>query len=98
MHSTHDDTNIQRTLATLNARAWGLAFGLVAGVGLFLATMILVVRGGDDPGRHLRLISAFFPGYSVSVAGSFIGFMYAFVVGYGIGRLIGGVYNRLAQR
>ncbi len=49
-----------------------------------------------DPGRHLRLIRVFFPGYSVSFIGSIIGFVYAFVLGYGLGRLIGSVYNRLS--
>ena len=79
----------------LNARAWGWAFGLLAGGGLFLATVILVVRGGPDPGRHLALLSVFLPGYSVTWGGAFLGFVYLFVIGYGIGRLIGTVYNRM---
>lgn len=92
------DVNLQRTLLSLNARAWGIAFGLVFGSGLFLATLFLVVRSGPNPGQHLRLLAAFFPGYSVTVVGSFIGFIYAFVVGYALGRIIGEVYNRLALR
>lgn len=92
------DQNIESTLLALNARAWGIAFGLVFGGGLFLATMFLVVRGGPNPGQHLQLLAAFFPGYSVSVLGSFVGFVYAFVVGYALGRIIGEVYNRLSLR
>lgn len=92
------DENLQRTLLSLNARAWGIAFGLVLGGGLFLATMFLVVRGGPTPGQHLQLLGAFFPGYRVSVLGSFVGFVYAFVVGYALGRVIGEVYNRLTVR
>lgn len=92
------DENLQSTLLSLNARAWGIAFGLVLGGGLFLATLFLVVKGGPNPGQHLRLLAAFFPGYSVSVLGSIIGFIYAFVVGYALGRIVGEVYNRLALR
>lgn len=92
------DENLQRTLLSLNARAWGIAFGLVLGGGLFLATLFLVVRGGPTPGQHLQLLGAFFPGYRVSVLGSFVGFVYAFVVGYALGRVIGEVYNRLTVR
>jgi hypothetical protein len=92
------DPNIESTLLALNARAWGIAFGLVLGGGLFLATLFLVVRGGPNPGQHLQLLSAFFPGYRVSFVGSFIGFIYAFVVGYALGRVIGEVYNRLSLR
>lgn len=92
------DENLQSTLLSLNARAWGIAFGLVLGGGLFLATLFLVVKGGPTPGRHLQLLGAFFPGYRVSVLGSLVGFVYAFVVGYALGRIIGEVYNRLALR
>lgn len=93
-----DDSPIHARLLALNARAWGIAFGLALGGGLFIATMILVVRSGPDPGAHLRLLAVFFPGYSVTVVGSFIGFVYAFVLGYAIGRVIGSIYNRLALR
>lgn len=96
--TTPQDVNLQKTLLSLNARAWGIAFGLVLGGGLFLATLFLVVRGGPNPGQHLRLLAAFFPGYSVSVMGSFVGFVYAFVLGYALGRIIGEVYNRLSLR
>jgi hypothetical protein len=82
----------------LNGRAWGIALGLLFGVGLFLATLILVLRGGEDVGQHLGLLSIYFPGYDVSVPGAFIGFAYAFVVGYAIGRLICLFYNFAARR
>ncbi|MBK6486536.1 MAG: hypothetical protein IPF98_06655 [Gemmatimonadetes bacterium] len=92
------DVKLQSTLLSLNARAWGIAFGLVLGGGLFLATLFLVVKGGPTPGQHLQLLGAFFPGYRVSVLGSLVGFVYAFVMGYALGRIIGEVYNRLALR
>jgi hypothetical protein len=95
--SQDESQELKRTLARLNARAWGIAIGLLFGGGLFLATLILVVKGGPNVGQHLVLLRAYFPGYSVSVVGSFIGFIYAFVVGYALGRIIGSVYNRLVR-
>ena len=85
------------TLLRLNARAWGIAVGLVFGMGLFLATMVLLMKGGLEVGRHLSLLGKLLPGYSVTVGGAFIGFGYAFVIGYAIGRMIGSVYNALAR-
>jgi hypothetical protein len=90
-----DDKALQDAILKLNGRAWGIAFGLLMGGGLFLATNILVLEGGIQVGKHLRLIGVFFPGYTVSFLGSLIGFVYAFVVGYALGRLIGMVYNRM---
>lgn len=80
----------------MNARAWGISTGLLLGTGLFIATNVLVLRGGVNVGQHLQLLGIYFPGYSVSFTGSLIGFVYAFVLGYGLGRIIGVVYNRIA--
>jgi hypothetical protein len=87
----------RNTLLKLNARAWGIAVGLLLGLGLFLATIFLVLKGGVAVGAHLSLLGKFLPGYRVSVGGAFIGFAYLFVIGYGVGRLIGTVYNALAR-
>jgi hypothetical protein len=82
----------------LNARAWGIACGLLAGLGLFGVTLLLVIKGGENVGQHLQLLGIFFPGYRVTVAGSFVGLVYGFVFGYGVGRIIGAVYDRLLSR
>lgn len=97
MNQYTEDKTLQNALLRLNARAWGIGMGLLLGAGIFLATNILVVRGGADAGQHLQLLSIYFPGYSVSFVGSLIGFVYAFVVGYGLGRLIGSLYNKLVS-
>lgn len=90
-----EDEALDTAIRTLNARAWGIAVGLLFGVGLFLATIILVIKGGPNVGAHLELLSNYFPGYRVTTLGSFVGFVYGFVLGYGTGRVIGSVYNRL---
>lgn len=88
---------IERAVQRLNARAWGITGGVLFGGGLLIATLILVIKGGPDVGRHLALLGNYFPGYRVTVLGSFIGFVYGFVVGYGAGRLVGTVYNKMVE-
>ena len=82
----------------LNSQAWGISAGITAGLLLFIATNLLVLRGGEVVGPHLGLLGIVFPGYRVSVVGSLIGFVYAFFYGYGVGRLVGTVYNAIARR
>ena len=95
---THEEQQaIRKTILQVHDQGWGLAFGLVLGLGLFVATNVLVIRGGPSMGQHLSLLSLYFPGYRVSVIGSLIGFVYAFVVGYGVGRGIATAYNRLTS-
>lgn len=100
MNDSKTQKELRRAVARLNARAWGITGGVVAGLGLFLATVILVIAGappGVGVGRHLALLRYFFPGYSVSYLGSVVGFVYAFVVGYIVGRAVGTVYNKLVE-
>jgi hypothetical protein len=85
-------------LLRVNARAWGIAFGLLFALGIFTATNILVLKGGQVVGPHLGLLSVYLPGYRVSFLGSLIGFVYFFVFGYGFGRILGTVYNAIAHR
>ena len=88
---------LARTLH-LNATAQGIVIGLVAGLGIFVATNWLVLKGGDVVGPHLALLGQFFPGYHVSFGGSLIGFAYGFVGGYVAGYVVARVYNWAAQR
>jgi hypothetical protein len=89
---------VRRATLELNGKAWGIATGLLAGFGLALITIVLVIKGGENVGQHLGLISVVLPGYRVSVLGAVIGFIYFFVIGYGIGRVIGALYNLIAVR
>ncbi len=96
-HPNHDPSDgLTQAVLRLNATAWGIAFGLLGGVGLLAATLFLVIKGGEHVGEHLGLLGVFFPGYRVTTGGAFIGFVYGFVTGYGVGWVIGRVYNRLA--
>jgi hypothetical protein len=94
---SEQEAEIQSTLLRLNGRAWGIAFGMLLGLGIFIATKVLVLKGGDRVGQHLNLLRVFLPGYKVTFLGSLIGFIYAFVFGYALGRLVGAVYNTLVR-
>jgi hypothetical protein len=81
----------------LNSKAWAISFGMLLGGGLFLATNILVLKGGDPVGPHLSLLGNYFPGYRVTFLGSLIGFVYGFVLGYILGRLVTTVYHKMVS-
>jgi hypothetical protein len=80
--------NVHSTLVRVGARAWGIATGLIFGGGLFVATLVLVLKGGADKGQHLGRLSRVLPGYDITFGGACVGFVYAFVIGYALGRLL----------
>ncbi len=92
-----EEEELTRAVARVNGVMMGAVLGLLFGGGLFLATNALVLQGGPDPGPHLGLLSQYFPGYTVTFVGSFIGFGYAFAVGFVSGLFVGLVYNKLAR-
>jgi len=84
-------------LMRLNGVILGLVLGSLFGCGIFIATIILVVRGGDVVGPHLALLGQFFIGYRVTFAGSIIGFLYGMALGFVVGYMIAGLYNWMAN-
>jgi hypothetical protein len=95
---SNENTAVDTYVRRLNGNAWGISLGMLFGLGLFLATLALVLRGGEDVGAHLGLLSVYFPYYDVTVPGSFLGFGYAFVVGYVTGRVLCFVYNATSRK
>lgn len=89
---------LRRSLSTAHAQGVGFAAGALCALGLFAATSVLVLRGGSTPGAHLGLLSVYFPGYSVTWSGAVIGAVYAFVYGYGMGRMTATLYNRFISK
>ncbi len=89
---------IRTAIVRLRSRVMAMVFGMVGGTGLFVATIWLLARRGHDVGRHLRLLSNFFPGYSVTWPGAFIGFFYGALSGVIIGWSVAWVYNQVAER
>ena len=73
---------LARIFTKLDRLAFALAVGLAAGATLFLATLFLVMKGGDGMARILQLLRQYFPGYRVTPMGSALGFLYAFTAGF----------------
>jgi len=90
-----NEEELVREVIRLSRNVLGLTLGMLCAAGMFLATNILVLKGGTRIGPHLQLLNQFFPGYRVSFAGSFIGAIYGFLVGYLSGWIIAAVYNRV---
>jgi protoporphyrinogen oxidase len=66
----------------LDRVAFGVSMGAVAGILLFLASLILVLKGGTVVGPNLQLLQHYFPGYSVTLSGSLLGLSYGFFAGF----------------
>ena len=90
-----EEEKLFRSVLLLDAKVLGFVLGIVCGLGIFMATIWLVIKGGDRVGPHLQLLSQYFLGYRVTWAGSFIGAAYGFAVGTLAGAAIGWIYNRI---
>jgi hypothetical protein len=52
---------------------------------LFLATLVVLLKGGSPPEPNLGLLSQFLFGYRVSLTGSIVGFLWGFAIGFALG-------------
>ena len=66
---------------------------LLGGVGLFVMTAWLLIKGGQQVGGHLQLLRHYFIGYSVTWQGSLVGLFYGALLGGVVGWSIGTIYN-----
>lgn len=82
----------------LNGTSWGAAIGAVLAVVVTSTTVALALRDGETPGQMLRHLSLYFPGYSVTVSGAFVGAFWSFTLGFALGKLIAIVYNVTVAR
>ncbi len=76
----------------IRVRAFGLAVGIVCGLGVFVPTLLAAVWG---TGKTLILLRAFFFGYSISFGGAIVGLIWGFVLGFICGALVAWIYNIL---
>jgi len=94
---TNDANDLEKVVLTrllrLNAAVQGIVTGILAGLGVFIATNWLVLKGGYVVGPHLGLLGQFFIGYRVTFLGSLVGLTYGFLVGFGAGYFVATLYN-----
>jgi protoporphyrinogen oxidase len=91
---TNAEATLLRTLMCMNALIMAAIGAFFVGAGLWLATAILLVRGGENVGYNLSLLSIFLPGYEVSWTGAFIGALWGSLVGGISGAVIYWSYSR----
>ena len=77
----------------LAPNAFGVAGGVVLGLGLMFVTIVPALRGEPHLADHIGLLSQYLYGYEVTVAGAFLGAAYGLVIGYLVGYLFAGVRN-----
>jgi len=89
-----EDEVIEAAFARLDPLALGVAVGVVSGLGIFIATAILLVRGGPVVGPMLSLLRYYVFGFEVTWTGAFVGFGEVGLWGFGLGYLSASVRNR----
>jgi len=73
-----------------NALMLGLTGGTLAAVIVYVATHTSIARWGSNSGAYLELLAIFFPGYSVTSNGAWVGAFWAF--------LYAGTFSALSYR
>ena len=73
---------LARVFMKLDRVALGLSLGTTAGLFLSLATLALLIKGGEVVGPNLLLLNQYLPGYTVTPSGSLLGLAYGFAGGF----------------
>lgn len=76
----------------INAKSLALSGGVIWGMALFLITLLSLATGYAS--MFLGLIADIYPGYSISILGSFIGLIYGFVDAYLGFYILAWLYNK----
>jgi hypothetical protein len=76
------DEALVQTFARMYKSGFATATGIVSGLFIFLATIYLVIKGGEVVGPNLQLLGQYFIGYSVTIKGAFIGMAHSFFWGF----------------
>lgn len=84
---------IKIAFAKLDPLALGISLGLVLGFGVFLATIFLLIKGGEVVGPNLSLLSEFFWGFKVTLRGAMIGLSEGLLGGFIVGHLVAWIRN-----
>lgn len=81
------------TFARMDKLGFATATGSVSGLLVFLATILLILEGGEAVGPNPQLLSQYFFGYTVTMKGAFIGMGYSFIWGFLFGWLFAYLRN-----
>ena len=84
---------LARAFARLDPLALAVACGVVSGVALWLATVVLLIQGGSDVGYHLGRLRWFLPLYDVTWPGAFVGLVEVGALGAAAGGVLALLWN-----
>jgi protoporphyrinogen oxidase len=90
---TIPDETIIRAFSRMDKLGFATAIGAVSGALVLVATLWLVIKGGEVVGPNLQLLSEYFIGYTVTMKGAFIGMAYSFIWGFLLGWLFAYLRN-----
>jgi len=77
----------------LNAKKFGIAGAIVWSVCVFLCTLLSIYTGYAK--ELLELVASIYPGYTISLAGAFVGLVWAFVDAFIALYIFAWLYNKL---
>jgi len=78
---------LSSSLARIDKLGFATATGSISGLIVFLATIFLVIKGGEVVGPKLQLLNQYFFGYTVTLKGAFVGMAYSSAWGFIFGWL-----------
>jgi hypothetical protein len=79
-HNVHGvNLKLLNAAIRFNALMLGFTAGTLAAVVIYSATQVSIAKWGDNSGNYLGLLAIFFPGYSVTSGGAWVGAFWAFI-------------------
>lgn len=88
-----EDAVIEVEFAKIDPLALGIAVGVMSGFGIFMASVVLLLRGGPAPGPTLSLLGHYLFGFEVTWGGAVIGLFEGVLLGFAVGALAAGLRN-----
>jgi hypothetical protein len=80
----------------LNIRAFALTCGILWGLGIFFATLWIILFDGST--GEVTILGRIYRGYSISMGGSLFGLLWGFIDGLICGAIFAWVYNLFVGR
>jgi len=90
-----DAALIRQVFARYDPVALGVSISIIVGLCLFLATTVLLMRGGEPVGPNVSLLGHYFLGYTVSWMGALVGLVEGAIGGFTFGYLLARLINFL---
>ncbi|HEX7766116.1 MAG TPA: hypothetical protein VF443_05345, partial [Nitrospira sp.] len=80
-----EDAAIEVAFANIDPFALGIAVGVVSGLGIFMASAVLLLRSGPVSGPNLSLLGQYLFGFEVTWPGAVIGLFEGGLLGFAVG-------------